>query len=150
MVWGLAPAAPAYPAGAGGSAPPRSSAGRTNHPSQLPSHCAPCCSGSPQALRALLSSHSSHKNQSKPLQSSTRPTELFLVSFLQLIVVNVLLSGFCVVFLLTENKLLQAFKETKNVSRLIISIIPFPFILRSCFGAGLSDSQKLQSHFLNK
>lgn len=48
--------------------------------------------------------------------------------------------------LLRENKLLQAFKETKNIQSLIISIIPFPFILLSCFEAGLSSSQKLQSH----
>lgn len=89
------------------------------------------------------------QNPRQPFQSSERPTELFLVNFLQLFVVNVSLGGFCV-FLLRENKLLQAFKETKNIRSLIISIIPSPFILLACFQAGFSISQKLQSRLPNK
>lgn len=69
--------------------------------------------------------------------------------FSAVVCLNVSLGGFCV-FLLRENKLLQAFKETKNIRSLIISIIPSPFILLACFQAGFSISQKLQSRLPNK
>lgn len=53
------------------------------------------------------------------------------------------------VCLLRENKLLPAFKETKNIQSLIISIIPFPFILLSCFEWAFLIATN-SSHILNK
>lgn len=65
--------------------------------------------------------------------SSKRPPALGFVHFLRLVVVSILLSRFGFVFLLRGNRLLQAFKETKNI---LTVPIPFPFNLQWCIGTG--------------
>lgn len=102
-------------------------------PTKLPLFSASYC---PRPSEFSLSNHSSHKNKSSLFQSSKRPIELFLANFLQLAVVNSLMSGFCVVFLLRENKLLQAFKETKNIHSLNYIYYFIPIHLTFLFWSG--------------
>lgn len=75
-------------------------------------HTAPGLQSSALTTIAVIKTKVTIFNPLKDLQNC------FLVNFLHLVVVNVLLSGFFVVFLLRENKLLQAFKETKNIHSL--------------------------------
>lgn len=90
-------------------------------PTALPNSPAAVCLLPQVALRPselCLKNHSSHRNKSNLVQSSKRPTELFLVNFLHLVVINVLLSGFCgvVVFYWERTNCYRLLRKPKTFS----------------------------------